>query len=133
MKVLIAPDKFKGSLTARQVCDAVCEGIIEVFPEAEISCMPMADGGEGSLDILVDALGLSLVRSEAMDPLFRSIETEYAIKGKTAYIEMARSSGLQLLNKNERSALNTSSIGVGELMNHALSNGAEEIFPEKCT
>ena len=127
MKILICPDKFKGSLSAKEVCEAIEKGIIEVFPEAKTTSIPMADGGEGTLDILEAALGLERVSVTVPDPLFRPVQAWYGRKGVAAFIEMALASGLQLLAPEERSAAHTSSVGTGTLIKHAISQGATTI------
>ncbi len=128
MKILVAPDKFKGSLTAKEVCESVKVGIQDVFPDAEVYSLPLADGGEGTLEILVEALGLQRVDMTVNDPLFRPVNASYAIDGSNAYIEMALASGLQLLSPQERSAMKTSSVGVGELIHDAVLKGTTTIF-----
>lgn len=128
MNVLIASDKFKGSLSAREVCQSAAEGILSVKPNASITQLPMADGGEGSLEVLIEALGLEYKEIKVRDPLFREINAGYGYKDSVAYIEMALSSGLQLLNSEERNVSLTSTIGVGDLMIDALSAGAKQIF-----
>lgn len=128
MKFLVASDKFKGSLTALEVCQNVEKGIKDVVPEAIVKLMPMADGGEGSLDVLIKTLDLAYVETLVRDPLFRKIKAGYGMKGDTAYIEMARSSGLELLPEHERDPLKSSSHGVGQLMRDALNHGAKRIY-----
>lgn len=127
MKIIVAPDKFKGSLSAREVCDCIESGVLAVFPEADVEKVPLADGGEGTLDIMIETLGLQIVRTRVMDPLFREISSYYGIKDNTAYIEMALASGLPLLSDDERSAMKASSYGTGQLMKHAIDNGARHI------
>src|SRR5678809_511106 len=124
MNILIAPDKFKGSLTAHQVCEAVALAISEKHPSWTIRQFPMADGGEGTCDILTSMSGGTKVQVKARDPLFREIETGYGLSpdGKTAFIETASASGLQLLKPEERNPRLTSTIGTGDLTVHALSN-----------
>ncbi len=128
MNVLVVPDKFKGSLSASEVCQSVSAGVKHVYPDAKITQLPMADGGEGSLEVLMDTLELEYREVLVRDPLFRTKTAGYGRKGKVAYIEMARSSGLQLLSPEERSALKTSTIGVGDLLFDALKEGAEQIY-----
>lgn len=127
MKVLIAPDKFKGSLTAQEVCKVIREGVLDVYPESEVVSIPMADGGEGTLDILEDLLQLHVVNITVGDPYCRPIQVKYGIKGQDAYIEMALASGLQLLAQEERSAAKTTTVGTGELVKHAIEQGAGNI------
>ncbi len=130
MTILIAPDKFKGSLTAQQVCQAIEEGLLSINPSLKIVSIPLADGGEGTSDLLTDFSGGSTVRVTVADPLFREIESAYGISkdGKTAFIEMAKASGLQLLNTEERNPLNTTTFGTGQLIKHALERGAKHII-----
>lgn len=126
MNILIASDKFKGSLTAQQVTEIIAASLGNKF---NITQMPMADGGDGTLDVLIHLVQGRLVPAEVQDPLFRSIQAVYGITadGKTAIIEMARASGLNLLTSNERNPLYTSSFGTGQLIRHALDQGVEEI------
>lgn len=129
MHILLAPDKFKGSLTATEVCHAMTEAIQSIIPHAIIESIPMADGGEGTCSLLTQHHKGKLVSVEVHDPLFRKIKSTYGIStdGKTAWIEMAHASGLSLLEEHERNPLNTTSYGTGELILHALHAGAENI------
>ena len=130
MNILIAPDKFKGSLSAQQVCDAVAEGIRSKHASWPIIKSPMADGGEGTVEILTAISRGQMVKCKARDPLFREIESGYGLSadGKTAFIEMAKASGLQLLKESERGPMITSTVGTGDLIAHALMNGVEKII-----
>lgn len=128
MNILICPDKFKGSLTAEEVCRAVSAGILKLCPDAVISEVPMADGGEGSLDIINNQLHAEVVSVKVADPLGREVGAEFLMKGDAAYIEMARASGLQLLKQEEQSAAKTSTRGTGELIKEALKRGAKRVF-----
>ena len=130
MKILIATDKFKDSLTAKQVCEGLQRGILCTFPSAKIELLPLADGGEGTLETLQLVWGGEFIECEANDPLSRKIKANYLwIKEKqTAIIEMARASGIELLKLNERNCLITSTYGTGELINNALEKGAKEII-----
>ena len=130
MKILIATDKFKDSLTAKQVCEGLQRGILRTFPSAKIEILPLADGGEGTLETLQSVLGGEFMECEVNDPLSRKIKANYLwIKEKqTAIIEMARASGIELLKQNERNCLITSTYGTGELINNALEKGAKEII-----
>ncbi len=130
MNVLIVPDKFKGSLTAQQVCDAVEGVFLEVRRDDIITKIPMADGGEGTAEILTSIANGKKIKAKARDPLFREIESWYGISqdGKTAFIEMAAASGLQLLKADERNPCFTSTIGTGDLILNAIRNGAEKII-----
>lgn len=130
MKILIAPDKFKGSLTAYEVCNIIAKTIAQHLPEAQIMCQEMADGGEGSLEILMRLIPLTEIHTETKDPLFRAITSSYLLHepSGTAYIEMSRASGLQLLQDHERHCMHTSSIGTGMLIKHAIDHKAKKIF-----
>ena len=130
MTVLIAPDKFKGSLTAPQVCAAITEGLLALNASLRIVSIPMADGGEGTSDVLTQFSSGSKVKVRVLDPLFREIDSEYGISqdGKTAFIEMASASGLGLLTTEERNPLCTTSYGTGELIKDAIEHGAEHII-----
>ena len=127
MKILIAPDKFKGSLSASQVCDAIKKGINTNKSKHEIESCPMADGGEGSIDIINNYLSLKPVELIVNDPLFRPIKSTYYFSGLTAYIEMSSASGLTLLKKEEQNCMNTSSFGTGELIKDAITKGFKTI------
>ncbi|HTE30751.1 MAG TPA: glycerate kinase, partial [Chryseolinea sp.] len=130
MKVLIAPDKFKGSLTALQVCNAIHEALITVDPTLELMDMPLADGGEGTCELLTTFSNGVLINVEVRDPLFRKISTVYGLSkdSKIAFLEMAKASGLQLLKDDEKDPLITSTVGTGDMIRHALDNGVEKIF-----
>jgi glycerate 2-kinase len=130
MKILIATDKFKDSLTAKEVCDGLMKGILRTFPSAEIETLPLADGGEGTLETLQTVWGGEFISCEVQDPLARKINANYLwIEEKsTAIIEMARASGIELLKPDERDCLITSTLGTGELIVDALQRGAKEII-----
>lgn len=127
---VIAPDSFKGSMSAMEVCDAIEKGIKKVLPEAECIKVPMADGGEGTVQSLVDATKGTICRAEVSDPLGRKIIAEYGISGdgETAFIEMASASGLYLLTEGERNPLITTTYGTGELVKSALDRGVKKII-----
>jgi glycerate kinase len=128
--ILVAPDKFRGSLEASEVCQSVEEGIRLAYPDAEIISVPLADGGEGTTRILTEQSGGRFVRTRVHDPLGRSIVAQYGLSadGRTAFIEMAAASGLHLLRPEERNPLATSTYGTGELILHALDCGAQKII-----
>lgn len=130
MNVLIAPDKFKGTLTAAQVCDAIGAAIKIKHPDWVIEKIPLADGGEGTCELLTSISDGKIISVTARDPLFRKIETGYGISqdGETAFIEMATASGLSLLSASERNPFLTSSIGTGDLIAHALRAGVQKII-----
>ncbi|MCL2110947.1 MAG: glycerate kinase [Clostridiales bacterium] len=134
MRIIVAPDSFKGSLTAAEVCAAICSGVAsglgsapKNFPEIEIISVPMADGGEGTARSLIDGLGGEMVSFEVSGPLGRPVVAEYGLThGGTAVIEMAQASGLPLLAEGERDPLAASTFGTGELVLDALDRGARE-------
>lgn len=130
IKIVVAPDSFKECLSAREVAKSISKGIQKVFPEAEIVQIPVSDGGEGLLDALVDPTNGDLISIKVKDPLLREISAKYGIveDGKTAIIEMATASGLELLLENERNPFKTSSFGVGELIVDALNKNCSKII-----
>lgn len=130
MKIVIAPDSFKESLTALQVAQAIEIGFKKIFPDAEYIKVPMADGGEGTVQSLIDAWqGQSMV-TEVTAPLGNKVLAEWGLSAdrKTAIIEMAAASGLHLVAENERNPLITGSYGTGELIKAALNFGVEKII-----
>lgn len=130
MKFVIAPDKFKGSLTGFEFCDAVEEGIKMVFKDAEILKKPLADGGDGTMEVAKYYIKGETVIVTVNDPLFRPINASYLYSDETkiAYIEMAEASGLKLLNVDEFNCMETTTSGTGELIYDALEKGATEII-----
>ena len=124
MKILVAMDSFKGSLSAQEACDAVEKGIKAIDDNIEVIKKPIADGGEGTVKTLVNALNGKIVNLIVSDPLFRKIEGYYGIINKnTAIMEMAISSGLTLLKNIDRNPLFTTTFGLGEMIKHALDKG----------
>ena len=109
MKIVIAPDSFKECLSARQVASNIALGIRKIAPNAEIYEIPISDGGEGVLEALINGVGGRRISVSVMDPLMRLIQAEYGIlkDGKTAVIEMAKASGLELLKEPEKNPLIT--------------------------
>lgn len=130
MRIVIAPDSFKGSLTAREAAEAMAEGARRVYPEAEIVLVPMADGGEGTVRALLDATGGSERRTVVRDPLGRPVQAVFGLlgDGRTAVLEMASASGLPLLAATERNPLITSTYGTGQLILAALDAGARRVL-----
>jgi glycerate 2-kinase len=126
--VLVAPDSFKGSFTAAEVAAAVAAGLRDAGRDA--AELPVADGGEGTMDALLAALGGSRVTATASDPLGRPVEAEFALlaDGRTAVVEMAQASGLGLVADDERDALAASTRGTGELIAAAVETGAETVL-----
>ncbi|AZQ57425.1 glycerate kinase [Maribacter sp. MJ134] len=130
MKFVIAPDKYKGSLTGLEFCEAVSQGLRKVFPTALIKHKPLADGGDGTLAIVRYYLKADTIKVSVNDPLFRKIEVGYLLSQdkKTAFIEMSEASGYKLLHKNELNCMSTTSLGTGELIVNALNKGVQEII-----
>lgn len=130
MHILICPDKFKDSLTATQVCQALEIGIKKRRPKSVIQLMPLADGGEGTLEVIKSIHGGEWIQKKVNDPLFRPIQAQYLWipDQKIAYIEMSRASGIELLKTKERNPLLTSTFGTGELILNAIEKGANEII-----
>ncbi|PWK14905.1 glycerate kinase [Tumebacillus permanentifrigoris] len=143
-KVVVAPDSFKGSLTARELCQAMRTGILRVFPDADVVMLPLADGGEGTMETLILATGGHSVQVEVTDPLGRPLKAHYGALGEftarngnnsdssnglahtnpsLVVIELAQASGLPLLAPEERNPLVTTTYGTGELIRHALDAG----------
>ena len=128
MKILIAADKFKGSLTSRQACVSIQKGVISVIPKAKITLLPVADGGEGTVDLFVSS-GAKTGYKYVNDPLGRKTRAKYAIlPDDTTIIEMAQASGLQLLTQNEYNPLLTDTYGTGELLRHVIKKGSRKII-----
>ncbi|MGZ0051053.1 glycerate kinase [Brevibacillus gelatini] len=130
MKVVVAPDSFKGSLTAKQVSEAIRAGVLRVYPHAEIVAKPMADGGEGTLQCLVDATAGKLMTATVKDPLGRPVAAEFGILGDgvTCVIELAASSGLYLISEAERNPLRTTTYGFGQLIMAGLDLGCRRFI-----
>jgi glycerate kinase len=127
MRVVIAPDKFKGSLSAMEVCNAIENGIKKFNPLIETIKHPLADGGEGTLDILQNYFELKTVELLVKDPLFRDITATYMVSDDTAYIEMSNASGLQLLKEEDKNCCNTTTFGTGQLILDAIQKGFKNI------
>lgn len=129
MKILICPDKFKGSLAAKEVCSAVERAIHELNPGAIVVSVPLADGGEGTCDLLTDWSFGSKIEREVAGPLFNTVKASYGISGdgETAFIEMAAASGLMLVKPEERNPLFTTTVGTGELIADALGRRVKKI------
>jgi glycerate kinase len=130
MQIVVAPDSFKECLTATQVALAISEGIKRIYPEANITCIPIADGGEGTVEALVTATGGVLIATPSLDALNRPNESFYGVlgDGKTAIIEMAAASGIELLAPTERNPLIASTFGTGLLMKAALDAGFTQLI-----
>ena len=130
MKVLIAPDSFKESLSAMGVASAIEQGLAEVISPLEVIKLPVADGGEGTVEAMVAGMGGEIVPCTVTGPLGKPVEAFYgAINGgETAIVEMAAASGLDLLTPEERNPLVATTYGLGELMLHAMDRGARNFI-----
>lgn len=128
MKVLIAMDSFKGSLSSIESSTAIAAGIKEVYPHADIEVLPLADGGEGTVEALVNATAGTLVTIPVTGPLNETVKATYGIlgDGKTAVIEVAEACGLPLVPYGERNPLKATSYGVGEIISDAIEKGSRE-------
>ncbi len=128
MHILIAPDSFKGSLSAHQVIEIITNKLEKLPFPVQIESKALADGGEGSLEVIEENKGFEKKYLKVFNPLYQEVEAWYLYqkKTKTAYIEMAKASGLMLVN--ELNVMNASSFGTGQLMKHAVENGAKKII-----
>ncbi|MTV36530.1 glycerate kinase [Duganella radicis] len=126
MKIVIAPDSFKESLTAMAVANEIEAGFREIFPDAEYRKLPVADGGEGTVQAMIDASGGQLLALQVTGPLGEPVSAFYGLMGdgQTAVIEMAAASGLELVAPSQRNPLRTTSYGTGQLIRNALDAGA---------
>ena len=128
-KILIATDSFKGSLSAAEACNIIAQQARQCFPQAEVLELPVADGGEGLVPVVLQNLGGRLRTIPVQDPLGRQIPAAYALlESGAAVIEMAAAAGLPLLQKNELDPTKTSTVGVGELILDAIRMGADPIY-----
>ncbi|SDG54011.1 glycerate kinase [Propionivibrio dicarboxylicus] len=130
MRIIVAPDSYKGSVSALGVAQAMERGILKIHPDADVLKMPIADGGEGTVEALVAATGGELRHQDVADPLGRRIRAHWGIlgDGRTAVIEMASASGLPLLASAERDPLRATTYGTGELLRAALDAGLRKII-----
>ncbi len=128
MKILIAPDSFKGSATSLRAAEAIGKGVRQIFPDAELVQIPVADGGEGTVEALTDSLKGRVVKKKIQGPLGDPVEAEYGIlPGDIAVIEMASASGLTLIPEDKRNPFLTSTFGTGQLILDAMDKGCREI------
>ena len=128
MKLIFASDSFKGSLSSEKTAALLTKAAREVYGDCECISVPMADGGEGTVDAVIAALNGEKVRAAVHDPLMNSIQATYGIAGKKAIIEMAAASGLTLVPKHLRDPMNTTTFGTGELILDAIDRGCRELF-----
>lgn len=128
MKIVVASDSFKGSLSSTEMATAAARGIKSVYPDCEAVAVSVADGGEGTVDAVVEALGGKIVTATVNDPLGRPILARYGVVGKMAVIEMAAASGLTLLTDEERNPWLTSTYGTGEMIMDAVKRGCRDFL-----
>ena len=128
-KILLVPDSFKGTLSSKQICEIMSERIKAHFPDAEAIAIPVADGGEGSVDCFLSAMGGELIKCPSVNPLFEEMEGFYGLvnRGKTAIIEMAACAGLPLI-EDRKDPMKATTYGVGLLIKDAISRGVTEII-----
>lgn len=127
-KIVIACDSYKGCLSSSDVANAAAHGVAEVYPDCEVVKLAVADGGEGTVEALVDTLGGHLEWVEVSDPLGRPVKAAYGVAGDLAIIESAAACGLTLLTKEERNPLVTSTKGLGELIMAAIDKGCRKFL-----
>lgn len=127
MKILVAPDKFKGTLSSNRFCEVVRNQILKNNSTCEVLTLPLADGGDGSLDVLRNTISFAKKSVETIDSLGRNLITHYCIHHNEAYIELASASGLALLPEEDRNPMNTSTYGTGLMIKDAIQNGCEII------
>jgi len=130
VQILIASDKFKGALNAREVAENIAKGLRDALPDARIDIVPMADGGEGTAEAICESRGCSWVRCKGRDPLGREIDARYGWleDEKLAVMEMSESAGMRRLSENERDPICATTFGVGEMILDAAKRGANEII-----
>ncbi|MBQ2662981.1 MAG: glycerate kinase, partial [Clostridia bacterium] len=130
MKAVIAIDSLKGSLTSMEAGYAIADGIRKAYPDAETIVRPLADGGEGTVDALVEGMMGSMQEITVNDPLGRPVSAKYGIieSSKTAIIEMSAAAGITLVTDSERNPLNTTTYGVGEMIKDAIGKGCREFI-----
>lgn len=127
MRIVIAPDKFAGTLSAIEAARAVADGWRDTVPDVDAELIPLSDGGPGFVEVLHAALGGRTLGIEVTGPLNGSVPAEYLLVGETAYIESAQACGLHLVTEERRDPGRTTTAGVGELIAHAISEGARDV------
>lgn len=130
MKIILAIDSFKGSLSSKEAEDAVAQGIQDIIPDCRIEAIPIADGGEGTLSVLLESTDGVYHKVQAHNPCMELITAQYGISkdGNTAFIEMANISGLPLIRENQRNPMKTTTFGTGEIIKAALEKGCTEFI-----
>lgn len=128
-KIIIAPDSFKGTLSAMEICNVVNEEILKIFPHCQVKSVPIADGGEGTVDSFLMSVEGEKISTEVTGPYFEKIKAHYGLidNGKTAIVEMAAAAGLPMVSGREN-PLKTTTYGVGELILQAVNSGAQRII-----
>jgi glycerate 2-kinase len=129
-RILLAPDKFKGSLTSFEVCNALEKGLRMARPDIEVIHLPMADGGEGWLELIAHYTQGKEIPLEVSNPLFQSVKASWLLSpdGNNAFVEMAKASGLQLLTPSTYDPVHASTFGTGQLIKAAVKSGAKNIY-----
>ena len=130
MKFVLIPDSFKGTLSSEQICEIAKEKVEKHFPGAETACVPVADGGEGSVDAFITALGGTKVTVKVKNPYFEDMDSYYGLinEGKTAVIEMAGAAGITQVPDEKRNPLYTTTYGVGEVIKDAIEKGCRRFI-----
>ena len=130
MKIIVAPDSFKGNISAPEVCSIIEEGILRADKDATIYKIPLADGGEGTARIITQAVGGRFIKIRVTGPLGKKVDAEFGLirDGKTAVLDIASASGIELLDRNELDPMKATSYGTGELITAALDTGVDEII-----
>ena len=129
MKIVLAPDKFKGNMTSPEVCAVLRDAFLAVMPDAEIIALPMADGGEGTVDAVVAASGGEIRTAEVTGPLGEPVTARFGLcnGGKSGVLEMSSASGLALIPPEKRNPLRATTRGTGELLSAVLDCGVDYI------
>ncbi|MBR7026531.1 MAG: glycerate kinase [Bacteroidales bacterium] len=128
MKIVLAPDSFKGCLSADEVAATMASALRELHPDWKIVELPLADGGEGTVDVVISALEGKLLKAEVSDPLGRQVSARYGLCGELAVVEVAEACGLKHLAPEERNPLSATTRGVGELLLAAREQGASRFL-----
>ncbi len=128
MKILIATDSFKGSLSSKEACETIKNAFCSVIPEANVSVCPTADGGEGTLCVLTEAFGGEIKTVTVRNPLMKPVSAHFGVYDDTSVIEMSAASGITLLKDNELNPFVTSTYGTGEMVKAALNRGSKRII-----
>ncbi|MGB9677959.1 MAG: glycerate kinase, partial [Candidatus Ratteibacteria bacterium] len=128
MKIVIAPNSFKGCLKSTEIVKIIEKEIKKILPSSKIIKFPLADGGDGTIEVLKSLIGGKYIETIATDPIGRKIKTRYIKKNNTAYIEMAKVSGLAILKKNEKNPMKTTTFGLGEIIIDAIKRKCKKIY-----